>query len=163
MLVAEPTPGWMAFSRLQRFLNSLPIDATVWGRDEAATDLVDDLVSDDLSPTEVNRRFRGIALNRAGKHRNRAQLYAGFAARRRGDAYHEDKQATEATAHQLSQLVRRAVSVEEWNVLWRLAEGWSYEELAGVGGTSVVSLRTRVKRIRERVRQTVGGGKRDQE
>jgi hypothetical protein len=155
MLVAEPTPGWMAFSRLQHFLNSLSIDATIWGRDEAGTDLVTDLANDDLSPAEVNRRFRGIALNRARKHRNRAQLYGDHAARCRGEAYHEDNQATDAAARELLQLVRRAVSIEEWNVLWRLAEGSSYEELAGVAGTSEVSLRTRVSRVRERVRKMV--------
>lgn len=156
MVVAEPAPGWMAFSRLQHVINSLPIDATVWGRDEAATDLVDELVSDELSPVEVNRRFRGIALNRARKHRNRAQRYGDYVARHRDDAYNEDEQAMEATAHELFQLVRRAVSIEEWNVLWRLAEGSSYEELAGVRGMSAVSLRTSVSRLRERVRRTVG-------
>lgn len=155
MLVAEPTPGWMAFARLQHFVNSLPIDTTFWGRDEAATDLVDDLASDDLLPAEVNRRFRGIALNRVRKHRTRAQLYRDHAARRRGDPYHEDQQATNAAARELLQFVRGAVSIEEWDVLWRLAEGSSYEELASVAGMSGTSLRTRVSRVRERIRRAV--------
>ena len=51
-------------------------------------------------------------------------------------------------------LIRRCVPKADWQVLWMLAQGCSYGEIAACCGLTVESLKSRVCRIRGRIRES---------
>lgn len=142
-----------------------------FGLDDALAALVDDLSSGDPPSDSVSlhSKFENLCCNRAAKYRRRIRLVERFAERQRSRRREsvraqlvgrgplpEDHAARVATA-ELLELVRRCVSEAEWRILWMLAEGYSYGEIAACYGVTVENLKSRTSRLRSRIRNcTVG-------
>jgi DNA-directed RNA polymerase specialized sigma24 family protein len=74
------------------------------------------------------------------------------------DARNPVEKHTEAVAtRELVSLIRREISESDWSILWMLAEGFTYGEVADKFGMSVAKLKSRVRRTRSRIRSSPTG------
>jgi len=52
-------------------------------------------------------------------------------------------------------MVRQQITATEYNLLWQLAEGVSYDDLAAARGVAAGQLRVQVVRLRNRIREAL--------
>lgn len=164
---ALPFP-WGDFAHFQ----SCDDGRTTWpialGHDEALTALVGGLSDYDAvhGSERLRGRFSNLCCNRAAKHRRRLRLDRQFADVRLADrreavrsllsgrgALAEDQMGSVAI-RELLDLVRQEVSESDWRILWMLAEGYSYGEIAAHCNTTPESLKCRICRVRSRIRES---------
>jgi hypothetical protein len=142
-----------------------------FGHDDALAALVDDFGPSGQPPDPVSLRsqFENLCCNRAAKYRRRIQLMERFAERRRamrrdsvrsllgGRGPHPEDHPAKVAISELVDLVRRCVPKADWQVLWMLAEGYSYDEIAARYGVTAESLKSRTCRLRSRIRNSTVG------
>jgi hypothetical protein len=167
---ALPFP-WNDYLQFQSDGDVRTANSASFGHDDALSSLVDDFGPSGRQLDSVSRRsqFENLCCNRAAKYRRRTRLMERFAERQRSmrresvrsllggrGPLPEDHAATVATS-ELLDLVRRCVPEADWNVLWMLAEGYSYNEIAVRYGVTAESLKSRTCRIRSRIRNSTVG------
>ncbi len=160
MLDHDLSAPWRVYSDLQKSDAGRRIDPFGFGHDEALTELSELFKptgrGDDFpDPDRIRRWFDTLRANRATKFRGRAALdrkFTGRAASRPSPAM-VDILAVE----ELAGMVRRETSESEWDLLHQLADGYTYGEIAGRRGVSIATLKSRVSRIRRRVRISPSG------
>ncbi len=169
---ALPFP-WNDFLRFQSAGDSRAANPDSFGHDDALTACVDELGLSGRSMDSVSLcgQFENLCCNRAAKYRRRIRLSERFAERRRSMRREsvrslvqgrgplcEDHVAKVATSELLG-LVRQSVRETDWRVLWMLAEGYSYAEVAARHGVTVESLKSRTCRLRSQIRNSNVGRK----
>jgi DNA-binding NarL/FixJ family response regulator len=167
---ALPFP-WNDYHQFQSAGDDRASNPASFGHDDALAALVDDLSSGGPPSDSMSLRskFENLCCNRAAKYRRRIRLMERFAERQRSSQREsvqaqlagrgpvsEDHAASFATA-ELLDLVRRCVSEPEWRILWMLAEGYSYGEIAAQYGVTVENLKSRTCRLRNRIRNSTVG------
>lgn len=165
---ALPFP-WDDFAHFQSCNDSRTIWPIALGRDEALTALLGDLGRDDsLRDSERLRgQFRNLCRNRAAKHGRRRRLdkqFAGsdrFASRRGavqsplgGRGALAEGQVGSVAIRELVDLIRQEVPESDWQILWMLAEGYSYGEIAARYNWTSECLKCRICRVRSRIRKS---------
>lgn len=157
-MTSPDLPGrWCVFHRLNSLGRSQKINPRSLGRDDALTALLDRFGTAQApsDPGIHQRQFDYLCVNRATKYRHRVRLNRRIA---EGTANFLIEQHTEAVAmRELVSLVRREISDSDWSILWMLAEGFTYREVADKFGMSVVRLKSRVCRTRSRIRNSSTG------
>lgn len=167
---ALPFP-WNDYHHFQSAGDDWATSPASFGHDDALAAIVDDLGSGGRPPDSVSlgNQFENLCCNRAAKHRHRLRLVEQFTERLRlkqresvrtrsagRGPLPEDHVARVATA-ELVDLIRRCVSEPDWRVLWMLAEGYSYGEIAARYGVTVENLKSRTCRLRSRIRNSAIG------
>ena len=167
---ALPFP-WNDYRQFQSHGDVRTANSASFGHDDALSSLVDDFSASggQLDSVSLRSQFENLCSNRAAKYRRRIRLTERFAERQRSmrresvrsllrgqGPLPEDHAATVATSELLG-LVRRCVPEADWNVLWMLAEGYSYDEIAARYGVTAESLKSRTCRIRCRIRNSTVG------
>ena len=129
------------YHQLHALGHSQKINSRTLGRDDALTALWQ--VRSDSYPSRsrrVQRQFDYLCVNRATKYRHRMRLDR----RSEGDTHNPVEKHTEAVAtKELVGLIRRELSESDWSILWMLAEGFTYGELADKFGIAVEKLKSR--------------------
>ncbi len=159
---------WSEYNRLQRFADCQKLDRRSWGIDEALSELLARMFNSTLPelsewldglahergcrlgrtidrPEGLRVWLRNLATNRAKKHRAGAPIevartIAGV------DAQPSMVEMADELLH-----VRSYTTDNEWHVLWGVANGDSYRELANQRGTLENSLKSLVLRCRRRI------------
>jgi len=103
-----------------------------------------------LSPEE-HAKLNRMAHNRAKKHFHRQQLLADYA-RIRHDQAHKRESAAIETRDEVN-ASRRRVSVADWGMLLLLADRTPYQTLADELGVLIGTLKAKVSRAREQIRE----------
>jgi DNA-directed RNA polymerase specialized sigma24 family protein len=167
---ALPFP-WNDFLQFQSVGDNRSTCPASLGREEALTALVGAFGSDDEERDSENLRsqFDNLCCNRSAKHRRRTQLNERLAEVRRAERREgvrsllsgrgplsEDHVGMVIT-RELLNLARQCVPEADWQILWMLAEGYSYEETAACFGLTADNLRSRACRIRGRIRESQVG------
>ena len=140
-----PAP-WSLYHQLHALGHSQKINSRTLGRDDALTALLGRFgaTPTPLDPGAVQRQFDYLCVNRATKYRHRMRLDRRYP---EGDTHNPVEKHTEAVAtKELVGLIRRELSESDWSILWMLAEGFTYGELADKFGMSVEKLKSRVRR-----------------
>jgi hypothetical protein len=150
---------WAAIAQLQVLVSKARRAAPSSGEafDEALTCLLDDSGGEHQPAKEVQRRFRSLSRNRAQKHRARRHLLVKkphvFA------LSPSPNPALQAERNELVVMTRDMVSADEWELLQEVAHDRSFSELAEHHRLSVPALKSRIFRIRERIRISSVGSK----
>ena len=148
---------WGVFHRLQAIGSSRRVDSQTLGRDEALTALSDKFGTgcDPLDPDSVQRQFDRLRVNRTAKYRRRVQLDRQIA---------ENTQTILPAQHtqvvaikELAELLHRETPEADWQILRMLADGFTYREIADQQGLSITNLKSRVFRVRCRLRSSPTG------
>jgi DNA-directed RNA polymerase specialized sigma24 family protein len=106
-------------------------------------------------PHGVQREFDCLCANRTAKYRRRAQLDRRFAGT--GQVFQTQPIIEVVALRELAEMVRRATSDIDWQILRMLAEDFTYAEVADRLGMSVGKLKSRVSRARCRLRSSPAG------
>jgi DNA-directed RNA polymerase specialized sigma24 family protein len=149
--------SWHIYHQLHSFGHSQKINPRTLGREDALTTLLGRFgaIPTPLDPGAVQRQFDYLCVNRATKYRHRMRLDRRIA---EVDAHNPVEKHTEAVAtRELVSLIRREMSESDWSILWMLAEGFTYGEVADKFGMSVARLKSRVSRTRSRIRSSPTG------
>jgi hypothetical protein len=150
-------PKWIDFASLQDRLRRIDrVDHKSWALEDQADAFLDSMIKASL-PTEIESRARwlnNLKVNRRKKHRKRLRLLEQHFA-----SIYTDSPAT-VVLHRIIQTeqlrrVRALATPREWGVLWDLANECDYQALASREDTSVVALKTRVCRLRDRLRSRI--------
>lgn len=151
-----PAP-WGVYLRLHSLGLSRKITSLSLGRDEALTELPDQLGTEcaPSDPDIVQRKFDYLCVNRATKYRHRARLDHQVA--ERTTHVLAEKHTNAVATRELVDLVRRETSDADWSILWMLAEGFTYREVADKFSMSFEKLKSRVCRTRFRIRSSSTG------
>ena len=167
---ALPFP-WNDYLQFQSDGDSRTASPASFGQDDALAALVEDFAPGGrpLDSVSLRNQFENLCCNRAAKYRRRIRLTERFAERQRSirresvrcllggrGPLPEDHAAAVATS-ELVGLVRRCVPEADWQVLWMLAEGYSYGEIAARYGVTAESLKSRTCRLRSRIRNSTVG------
>ena len=139
----------------QAIINSYIINSKSLGREEALTAILEDF-DRGRAPSDSDafqRRFGNLCTNRRAKYRQRKQLDKKWVAQDSREFLADDDTET-ASRRELAELLQGEVSPAEWQILWKLAEGHSYREVAAQCGMSLANLKSRTSRIRDRVRNS---------
>jgi hypothetical protein len=148
MFPITPSLGWEAIERLQHFIDSRKVTPVAFGSDEALSAVLDYFPKDSVPSAEhIERRFRCLRRNRVRKQRNRVRLL--FAA-----ALHNHDGSSSNRIDDADELcdARRRMTPAEWALFQRIAAGETLGEIAQDSGLSFGQLRTRLCRLRSRVR-----------
>jgi DNA-binding CsgD family transcriptional regulator len=160
MSAADIPAPWRIFQILQSSAAGRKLDPFGLGHDEALTELPGLFHPSDTGatlpdPERLRRRFDHLRANRATKFRRRAKLDRQIA-KRTPSAVTEAVDEVVAVK-ELTELVHLETSESEWELLRLLADGFTYNEIADRHGTSVESLKSRVSRVRSRIRLSPAG------
>ena len=151
------SPGWQVFERLQHSIDARILNADAFGAEEALTDLLDDFAKG-FVPTAgyVKRRFRSLRQNRSRKHRHRLALSSAVA---RPEHVAGDTGRVDDADH--LRFVRDCVTAGEWALLQHVAAGDTCDDFALATTASAAQVRTRLSRLRSRLRASAIGSSND--
>ncbi|MGA2257658.1 MAG: hypothetical protein ABSG53_23605 [Thermoguttaceae bacterium] len=155
---------WTVFQQLQQDRQPASIELCL-GREEALTAVLHQITGG--PPTEeadIRKRFSNLLINRSSKYRHRRYIVENLARpaqRRCGEGYclsasrHVAAEIAESVDWgKLVALVASLLPQADFNLLWDIATGGTYTEIAAAAQISVAALKARVFRIRERVRMS---------
>ncbi len=119
-------------------------------QEEALTALVEDVAVGHSAPDpgSGHRRFQSLRRNRRHKHRHRRLLDVALVG---GSAIVDSRPLMRIAARRALQLVGETVTPDEWDVLVRMAIGWSARDLGIECGLTASAMKARVHRVRRRV------------
>ena len=140
-------PFWTLVRQLQHTADNSHLDYRSWVADEQLTELLERSDRADLASEEVamfNRQTR----YRARKLFDRSRMLRAFA-ERRAESEREARDSTAVSAED----IRRLITIGDWELLFRLANGTDYETLATERGVPVGTLKSSVSRLRREIRQ----------
>lgn len=164
---AESPNSWVVFSHLQKNYDPVSADLAL-AREEALDEVLNEItLNPTISEERLVRRFRSLCRNRRSKQSHRRYLEQKRCrpcCRRNGryvtgmppDPFTSDVFESVAIA-ELLVLVRRALAVDDFQLLWEIAVGVSYCDAARERGVSVPCLKARLFRIRNQVRMSAIG------
>jgi len=152
-MAEAPSFPWDAFGRLQAAVNSPVISAWTNARDEALTELLEDLAAGVVpdNAAALERRHRALTANRAKKYRHRAALEERV-------AHHTERQqhadqSTLAGLRELAALASWGLPPEDVQLLRAvLGHGMPYREVASRLAKPVGTVKARVSRLRRQIR-----------
>ncbi len=167
---AEPPVPWTVFSEIQENNDPSSVDQAL-GREEALDQILDEIVANpSVSEERIYKRFRSLSRNRRSKYCYRRDLdwNRGRPDRRRGGQYFSSPSFQSPAPNvfdvfediaraELVTLVRSVLPQEDFHLLWEIAEGISYRDLAYARAVSIATIKARVFRIRERIRTSAVG------
>jgi hypothetical protein len=140
-------------SQTERFTR---IADVAWGLERGLNFFLAILNANKVPDTEAEfqRRIETVVASGAWNERNRARL-------RRKYLYPELKFGMEPGLIALNQVdaIRNELSPSDWGLLTAVAAGVPYDELAASAGLSVGTIRTRICRLRSRLRRRVAAGR----
>src|SRR5262245_25029586 len=125
-----PAP-WGYYLQLQQTAgNSFTIDPPNLGHEDALTAILDDNPASPLAESEAFfRRFNNLSRNRRAKYCQRKRLERGWICSMKSDVCPPNQYQSLARA-ELTEVCRGGMSSAEWGILWKLAEGHTYGEVA---------------------------------
>jgi len=149
---------WNTLQRLQAASNSVVVNARSMGREEALTVIVGELAAGKVPPDEeaMERRFRTLSANRAVKYQTRKQIEAEAADLNRIEPVLHDL-SDELAVQELTSLASSQLTLEDWQLLQDIGNGEPYIELALESRKSVGTLKSKVSRLRSRIRNSTVG------
>jgi hypothetical protein len=162
---------WNDFLQFQTACEGRTTCPASLGREEALTIFVGELDPDGgkHDSRSLRTQFDNLCCNRAAKYRHRIQLSKQFADLRRAQRSEVERSLLSGRGllpenhtgmvaiRELLSLARQCVSKGDWKILWMLAEGYSYGEIAGCYGLTIGNLKSRLSRIRSRIRKSPVG------
>ena len=162
MTAADDQSAWATFQALQQLPQPQAIQHD-FARGETLDVILDEIAAEPSAPSEqIRRRFRSLSRNRRTKYYERKALERESVrpSYRRGGRDFEvvmlaprQKDASDAVAMaQLLMLVRGLLSEADFQLLWEIAIGATYAEIAVKLGISITAAKARIFRIRQRVR-----------
>jgi len=156
--------AWRVIAALQREADSPTIDRSLAREEAFDVVLAETVVNPNPNPDKISKRFQSLCRNRQNKHAHRRQLeMESFRpTHRRGgtDFGHVTLTRPAPTVlnnlitDQLMLLIRAELSQEEFAILMEIADGDSYGDIACSRGLTVTSLKSRVLRARNKVRNS---------
>lgn len=160
----ENNSAWQFFAALQREADPKSVDRS-FARDEALDAVLDEVVTDSsLNSDLISNRFRSLCRNRLSKHIHRRVIDSGRfrSTQRRGGRdfcstllMSSTPSAFDQVAYfQLKDLLRTVLPEEDFNLLLEIADGYSYSDMAQARHKTVSSLKAKVFRVREKVRNS---------
>lgn len=144
-------PFWAAVCHLQDAADGRRLDHRAWTTDEQLDQLLNRNDQSDLPPEEVATLCR-LPHNRAKKYFNRQQLHADYYSTHPDYVTNDAVEAID-TADDAAALVG-VVSAFDAVLLRRVSDGASYDELATEFACPAGTLKARVSRAREAIRQS---------
>lgn len=159
---------WNDFLQFQSADDGRTTSPVSLGREEALAALINDFDADRgvRDSESLRSKFNNLCCNRAAKYRRRIQLDERLAeflrvmrreevrSLRSGRGPLSEDHAGMVATRELLSLIRQCVPEADWQVLWMLAEGYSYGEIAARCGLTVENLKSRACRIRGRIRES---------
>jgi hypothetical protein len=163
-MTTEGQPFWSTFVDLQQLSQPKTADG-IFAREEALDTVLHDIVQDPTIPAEkIRQRFKSLTRNRRTKYFDRLSLDRERArpCYGRGGSHFETitlapraPDVSDAIANaQLMTLVRSVLPEGDFRLLWDLAVGATYPEIAVKLGVTIAAAKARIFRIRERVRKS---------
>jgi hypothetical protein len=158
MAEALPSP-WDTFGRLQAATDTHVINAWTNARDEALTELLEELAAGIVPGGDgaIERRHRQLTVNRAKKYRRRGRLQDQLT----HHVQHQQPDQDQASQAELQQLITRVsglVPSAEMALLHDvLGHGSSYREVSSRVGKPIGTLKARVSRLRRQLRDSHAG------
>ena len=160
----ESDPAWDLFAALQREADPQSIDRSL-ARDEALDEILNEVVTNPAPDTHhLRKRYNSLCRNRLSKQKHRRELdrLRSRATHRRGGSDFgsvlltaPDPDAFNEVAYQrLTDLLRTVLLEEELALLLEIANGNSYADMAHNRNMTVPSLKSRVFRVRKKVRNS---------
>lgn len=160
----ESNSAWQFFAALQREADPKSVDRSL-ARDEALDAVLDEVVNDPaLDRDLISNRFNSLCRNRLSKHIHRrvidSRRFRGT--QRRGGRDFGSTLLMSSTPsafdqvayYQLKDLLRTVLPEEDFNLLLEIADGHSYSDMARARQKTVSSLKAKVFRVREKVRNS---------
>ncbi len=142
---------WGEYAILQRGANRRTTDARSWAADETAEAFLDALIDRrSRSTVSSHERFlKNIFTNRAKKHRRRAALLRRY--QHRWPASIPPQAHAAAAANEALANIKKRASAEELTILFELARGKTYSEVATDQHFSESALKSKISRCRRRL------------
>jgi DNA-binding NarL/FixJ family response regulator len=154
MVEVLPFP-WCTLLRLQTAANSRVVNARTQGQEEAISLIIEELAVGEV-PTNaetMERHYRTLSANRAGKYRHRTMLARQVAYEHQ--VRHVDHGPTEVIAlQQVTTLLSEELTSQDWELLREIGDGTSYSEVGRKLGVPVGTVKARVSRLRRHMRNT---------
>jgi hypothetical protein len=150
---------WDAFGRLQTATDSPVVNTWTKARDEALTELLEDLAAGvvPVNAEAMEQRHRALAANRAKKYRHRATLEDQVVQHVQRQQQCPD-QADLAGLRQLIALASAGLPAEDRELLHDvLGNRMSYREAASQLAKPIGTLKARVSRLRRQIRASSVG------
>jgi DNA-directed RNA polymerase specialized sigma24 family protein len=164
---------WAVFATLQSSYEPDSVDESL-AREEALNSILEEIaVNPDLPEVDIRKRFYNLRRNRVAKYWSHRRAHSnwielGDPSTRRGGRYRDESGtmrgvvefsdvSDEIAFRQLALMVKDHLPRADWKVLSDLARGVPYSRAAAARGISVGTLKTRVSRIRQRVRSSEVG------
>lgn len=115
-----------------------------------------DMENNNLPNDEASRdkKFLNLEINRQRKYKHRENLLSIWAATVLEQEF-EDNTINRIILEEEIAEVRGLTSYEEWRILWALANDNSYKEVAEEENIGFSSLKTRISRLRKRLRNSL--------
>jgi RNA polymerase sigma factor (sigma-70 family) len=155
--MAESLPfPWDAFGRLQAAIDSRVVNTWNNARDEALTELLEELAAGVVPVGEhaIEQRHRKLTASRAKKYRHRVRLEDQVAYHFQHQQPTQD-QASRAGLHQLVVFASEGLPTADRELLREVfGDGRSYREVASKTGKPVGTLKARVSRLRRKIRNS---------
>ena len=144
-----PNDPWSIYAALQakasRFCR---INDAAWGTDDGLAYILTAIETGTvpLEPAELHRDVQTTAATGAWNNRNRARLRLKYLPDLSNEAV-PDPEFSLMARERLRQ-IRGQLSALDWLILWAIAAGCNYVEIAAITALTAGGLRTRVSRLR---------------
>ena len=147
--------SWDELARIQKLMSDKEPRNPVARRamDEAYSTIVSEV--QDHTPETLRRRFESLKRNRRCKYRDR-QMIDRFLARNTDLLSRTGDPAELLEQRESLAVLLAAVTRGDAELLWSVATGWSYQELSVAARQPVGTLKSRVSRLRRRLRTDWG-------
>lgn len=161
-------PAWDLFTALQRTPDSQSIDQTI-ARDEALDAVLDDMSSDHSSDSSIVwKRYYSLCKNRLSKQKNRRVIHRrrSRCTHRRGGTefgavilqHPQLSVVTDLAYRQSLDLIRALLTEAEFMMLMKIADGFSYDELARDQKVTLSAIKSKALRIRAKIHNSPAAG-----
>jgi hypothetical protein len=157
-------PPWQLFATIQREPDPQSVDRSL-ARDEAIDVVLDEIARDPAADKDpIQKRFYSLSRNRLSKQNNRRALirrhYRGT--HRRGGTEFDNALLTvpprtvfgQLAYKELTDLVSTVVSKDELRLLFEIADGCRYTDIARGRNTTVSGVKSKAFRIRAKIRKS---------
>ena len=149
-----PSP-WDTFLQLQAVSDSRIVNARTNARDEALTELLEELALGggvSLDAAVMTRRYRALSANRSKKYRYRAELADQVAHHQRHEHLGHDSLYL-AELREQAALALAGLAPQEQDLLRQIfGNGRSYREVASRLSQPIGTVKARVSRLRDQIR-----------
>jgi hypothetical protein len=160
----ESNSAWQYFESLQRTADPHSVDRSL-ARDEALDAVLDEVLANPSPDKDlISNRFYSLCRNRLSKqlHRRSIDNRRIRSTQRRGGADYGselpgspvDSPFHQISYRQLTDLIRTVLPDQDFELLLEIADGVGYSDIARSQSKTVSSLKTKVFRVREKLRNS---------